>query len=55
MNSTRRDAAAPASRSAWVRPTVTVMPRLTELTLVTTVGPAIPGQSGSGGGGVINP
>jgi hypothetical protein len=54
MNSPRTDAATPA-RSAWVRPTVTDLPRLTELTLVTTSGPAIPGQSGSGGGGVINP
>ncbi len=53
MNSPRSDAAAPASRSAWVRPTVTVMPRLTEITLGTTSGPAIPGSSGSGGGGVI--
>lgn len=54
MNSARSSEAAPA-RTAWVRPTVTVLPRLTELTLVTTVGPAIPGESGSGGGGVINP
>jgi hypothetical protein len=53
MNSPRSEAAVSASRRAWVRPTVTDLPRLTELTLVTTSGPAIPGSSGSGGGGVI--
>lgn len=53
MNSTRSDAASSVSRRAWVRPTVTDLPRLTDLTLGTTQGPAIPGSSGSGGGGVI--
>ncbi|HET7232598.1 MAG TPA: hypothetical protein VFJ16_21490 [Longimicrobium sp.] len=53
MTPIRSDAAAPASRRAWVSPTVTDLPRLTQLTLATTNGPAIPGESGSGGGGVI--
>jgi hypothetical protein len=36
-------------RRAWVRPQVTDLPRLTELTLLT--GGGIPGGGGTGGGG----
>jgi|GEM_PF-2450792 len=39
------------SRRAWVRPAVTDLPRLTQLTL--TTGNPIPGGSGSGGSTVI--
>lgn len=53
MNANRSDTATPSSRRAWVSPKVTDLPRLTQLTLATTNGPAIPGESGSGGGGVI--
>ena len=49
----RSDAAPKAGRRTWVSPKVTDLPRLTQLTLATTNGPAIPGESGSGGGGVI--
>lgn len=52
MNPNRSDAA-PANRRAWVRPSVTDLPRLTQLTLSTTNGPAIPGGGGSGGSTVI--
>jgi len=38
-------------RRAWVRPAVTDLPRLTQLTL--TTGNPIPGGSGSGGSTVI--
>lgn len=41
------------ARTIWVRPTVTDLPRLTQLTLSTTNGPAIPGGGGSGGSTVI--
>jgi len=37
------------ARMPWQRPTITDMPRLTELTL--TTGPTIPGGGGPGGGG----
>jgi hypothetical protein len=52
MNPNRSDAAAPATRRAWVSPSVTDLPRLTQLTLATTNGPAIPG-GGNGGNTVI--
>lgn len=39
----------PAPRRAWTAPSVTDLPRLTELTLQT--GPGIPGGGGPGGGG----
>jgi hypothetical protein len=42
-------AAAPAARARWHSPTVTRLPRLTELTLAT--GGGIPGGGGPGGGG----
>jgi hypothetical protein len=41
--------ASPAARQAWVRPTLTELPPLTNLTLQT--GPGIPGGGGIGGGG----
>jgi hypothetical protein len=53
MNTNRSDAVAPATRRAWVTPSVTDLPRLTQLTLTTTAGPAIPG--GLGGGSTIIP
>jgi len=53
MNSNRSDAVSTATRRSWVRPSVTDLPRLTQLTLATTNGPAIPGGGGSGGGTVI--
>jgi hypothetical protein len=40
-----------AARKPWARPTVTDLPRLTELTL--TTGPTIPG--GGGGGSTVIP
>ncbi len=40
-----------ATRRAWVRPAVTDLPRLTQLTL--TTGTPIPGGGGSGGSTVI--
>ncbi|HET7459772.1 MAG TPA: hypothetical protein VFJ82_00935 [Longimicrobium sp.] len=49
----RNDAVPSAGRRSWVSPKVTDLPRLTQLTLSTTNGPSIPGESGSGGGGVI--
>jgi hypothetical protein len=36
-------------RRAWTRPTLTELPRLSDLTLST--GPGIPGSGGTGGGG----
>jgi hypothetical protein len=45
---TRSDTARTRQR-AWVSPTVTDLPRLTQLTLST--GPGIPGGGGVGGGG----
>jgi hypothetical protein len=53
MNPNRTDAATPSPRRSWVSPSVTDLPRLTQLTLATTNGPAIPGGGGSGGGTVI--
>jgi hypothetical protein len=38
-----------AARLPWQHPTVTNLPRLTDLTLAT--GPTIPGGGGPGGGG----
>ena len=38
-----------ARRRAWVRPTLTALPRLSDLTLST--GPGIPGNGGTGGSG----
>ena len=50
MNMTpTNSASAPASRAPWGAPTVTRLPRLTELTLAT--GGGIPGGGGVGGGG----
>ncbi|MDB4948493.1 MAG: hypothetical protein JWM27_1142 [Gemmatimonadetes bacterium] len=40
-----------AGRAPWSAPTVTELPRLTDLTLQT--GPGIPGGGGSGGGTVF--
>jgi hypothetical protein len=48
FDSKRNSSPAPARRP-WVRPAVTDLPRLTELTLAT--GPGIPGSGGTGGGG----
>lgn len=39
----------PLKKAPWVEPTVTDLPRLTDLTLVT--GDGIPGGGGTGGGG----
>ena len=44
-----RQAAPSARRRPWAPPSVTDLPRLTELTL--TSGPGIPGGGGTGGGG----
>jgi len=44
-----RQAAQPARRRPWAAPSVTDLPRLSELTLAS--GPGIPGGGGTGGGG----
>jgi len=44
---------APASREPWAPPTLTPLPRLTELTLAT--GGGIPGEGDIGGGSTVIP
>jgi len=55
MNTPSNPAAlpAPASREPWELPTVTSLPRLTELTLAT--GGGIPGDIDIGGGSTVIP
>jgi hypothetical protein len=47
------DDATVAPRAAWARPSVTSLPRLTELTLAT--GGGIPGDGDIGGGSTVIP